>query len=53
MAPKLGDRPVVITEQGRTVERAFDAIGGTINSITAAVVFSYSKPSSYREAAKE
>lgn len=43
---------MVITERGGTVDRAFDAIDGTVDSITATVVISYSKLSSYREAAK-
>jgi hypothetical protein len=53
MVPKLGDRLIVIIEQGGTAERAFNAINGTIDNITTAIVFSYYKPNPCREIAKE
>jgi hypothetical protein len=53
MVPKFGDRLMVIIEQGRTAERAFNAVNGTINNMTTTVVFSYYKPSPCREIAKE
>jgi hypothetical protein len=43
---------MVIIKRGGTVDRAFDAIDGTVNSITATVIISYFKLSSYKEAAK-
>lgn len=53
MAPKFGDRPIVVMEQGGTAEAAFDAVDGTIDSIVKTAVFSYCKPYPYRERAKE
>ena len=53
MAPKLGDRSIVIVEQGGTAEEAFNAINGTIDNITTTIVFSYCKPNTYREITKE
>lgn len=53
MAPKLGDRPIVMIEQGGTAEAAFDAVGGTIDSMTTTAVFSHCKPNSCGETAEE
>ena len=53
MAPKLGDRPIVMIEQGGTAEAAFDAVDGTINSMTTTVVFSHCKPNPCGETAEE
>ncbi len=53
MAPKLRKRPIVMTEQGGTAEAAFDAVDGTIDSITTAAVFSHYKPNPYKETAVE
>jgi hypothetical protein len=44
---------MVMIEQGRTAERAFNAINRTINNITTTIVFSYYKPNPCREIAKE
>ena len=33
MAPKLGDRPIVMIEQGIIATAAFDALNRTIDSI--------------------
>jgi len=33
MVPKFGDRLIVMIEQGGTVERTFNAINGTIDTI--------------------
>lgn len=52
MAPKLGNRSVVMIEQGGIARIAFVSIDGTINSITATVILSYYKLDCYREAAK-
>jgi hypothetical protein len=40
-------------EQGGTAERAFNAINRIIDNMTITIVFSYCKPNSYREIAKE
>jgi hypothetical protein len=53
MVPKLGNRPVVIIEQGGTAKAASNAVDGTINRITTTVVFSYCNPNTCREIAKE
>jgi hypothetical protein len=53
VAPKLGDRPIVMIEQGGTAEEAFNAVDGRIDSITTTVVFSYYESNSYREIAEE
>jgi hypothetical protein len=53
MVPKFRDRQIVIIEQGGTAERAFNATDGTVNNITTTLVFSYYKPNSCREIAKE
>jgi hypothetical protein len=53
MAPKPGDKPIVIIEQGGIAERAFDAVDGIIDSITITVVFYYYKPNYCEEIAKE
>jgi hypothetical protein len=45
MAPKLGDRPNVMIEQGGIAKAAFNAIDGMINSMTKTTVFSHCKPS--------
>jgi hypothetical protein len=53
MVPKFGYRPIIIIEQGETVERAFNAINGTIYNMTTTIVFSYYKPNPCRKIAKE
>jgi hypothetical protein len=53
VAPKLGDRPIVMIEQGGTAEEPLNAVDGTIDSITTTVVFSHCKPNPCREIAKE
>ena len=53
MAPKLGDRPIVIIEHGGTAEAALDAVDGTIDSMTTSAVFSHCKPNPRRETAEE
>ena len=53
MAPKLGDRPVVMIEQGETAKVAFNVVDRTIDSITITMVFSYYKPSPCGEIAEE
>ena len=53
MAPKLRNWSIIIIEQGGIAKMAFDSTDGTIDSITATVIFSYYKLNSYREAAKE
>lgn len=53
MAPKLGDRPIVMIEQGGIAEEAFNAVDGRINSMTTTAVFSYYEPNPYREIAGE
>lgn len=52
VAPKFGNRPIVVIEQGGTAEGGFDAVDGTIDSVTTTVVFSYCKPNPYRKIAK-
>jgi hypothetical protein len=39
VAPKFRDRLIVIIEQGEIAEAAFDAVDGTIDSITKTTVF--------------
>jgi hypothetical protein len=51
--PEIGDRPIVIIEQGGIAKRAFNAIDRTIDKMTTTIVFSYYKPNPYREIAKE
>ncbi|PVH76105.1 vWA-like protein [Cadophora sp. DSE1049] len=46
-APELGDRPIVMIEQGATAEAAFNAVDGTVNNMTTTGVFSYRKPNPY------
>lgn len=53
MAPKLGDRPIVMIEQGGTAEAAFNAVNGTIDSITITAVFSFCKPNPCGETVEE
>jgi hypothetical protein len=53
MVSKFGDRPMVMIEHGRTAERVFNAVDGTIDNMTTTIVFSYCKSSPYREIAKE
>ena len=53
MVPKFRDRPIVIIEHGGTAKRAFNAVDGIIDNMTTIVVFSYCKPNSCREIAKE
>ncbi len=52
-APKFGDRPIVVIEQGGTAERTFNAADRIIDNITTTIVFSYYKLNPYREIAKE
>jgi hypothetical protein len=42
--PKFRDRPMVVIEQGKTAERAFNAINRINNNMTTNLVFSYYKP---------
>jgi hypothetical protein len=44
---------MVVIEQGGIIERAFNAVNGTIGNMTITGVFSYCKPNPYREIAKE
>ncbi len=44
---------MVVTEQGGTAKRTFNAANGTIDNITTTIVFSYYKLNSYREIVKE
>jgi len=53
VAPKLGDRPIVMIEQGVIAIAAFDALNGTINNRAKLEYFSDYKSSPYREIAKE
>jgi hypothetical protein len=53
VAPKLGDRPIVMIEQGVIATAAFDALNGTIDSIAKLQYFSKCKSSPCREIAKE
>ena len=53
MAPKLGDRPIIIIEQGGAAERAFDGVDATIDSITTTMVSSHCKPNPCGEIAEE
>jgi hypothetical protein len=53
VAPKLGDRPIVIIEQGVIATAAFNALNRTINSIAKLEYFSNCKSSPCREIAKE
>jgi hypothetical protein len=47
VAPKLGEQLIVMIEQGGTAEEAFNAVDGTIDSMTKTMVFSHCKPSPY------
>jgi hypothetical protein len=40
VAPKFGDRLIIMIEQGGIAEAAFNVIDGTVNSMTTTVVFS-------------
>jgi len=54
MAPKLGDRPIVMIEQGGTAEYRRHSTPSTgIDSMTTTVVFSYYEPNPYRDIAEE
>jgi riboflavin transporter FmnP len=53
VAPKAGDWPIVIIEQEETAKTAFNAVNGTINSITTIVVYYYYKLNFYGDAARE
>jgi len=53
VAPKPGDRAVVMIEQRETAKAAFDAVDRTVDSITATVFYLFYNLCSYREAAKE
>jgi hypothetical protein len=53
MAPKFGDRLIVLIEQGGTARAALDAADKTIDSIITTVVFSYCQSNPCRKAAKE
>ena len=53
MAPKAGDSLIVIIEQEEAAKATFNAVNGTINSITTIVVYYYYKLNFYGEAARE
>jgi hypothetical protein len=53
MAPKFGDRLIVVIKQREIAKAAFDAIDRTIDSMTKIVVFSRYKPNPCREKLKE
>jgi hypothetical protein len=53
VAPKLGDRLVVMIEQGEITKAAFNAVDKTIDNIIITVLFSHYKPNPYREIAEE
>jgi hypothetical protein len=53
VAPKVGDRPIVIIEQEEVGKAAFNAVDRTINSITIIVVYYYYELNFYGEAARE
>ena len=53
VAPKLGDRPMVIIKQGLIYIAAFDALNRTIDSIAKLQYLSDCKSSPCREIAKE
>ena len=53
MAPKLGDRVVVMIEQGETAKVVFNAVDRTIDSITTSILFSHCKLNPCREIAEE
>jgi hypothetical protein len=53
VAPKFGDRSIVIIEQGGIAEAAFDAVDEMIDSITTTTIFSHCKPYPCGETAKE
>jgi hypothetical protein len=52
VAPKLGDRPIVMIEQGVIAIVAFDALNRTIDSEAKLQYFSDCKSSPRREIAK-
>jgi hypothetical protein len=53
VGPKLEDGQIVMIEQGGIALDAFNAVDGTIDSMTTTAVFSYYEPNPYREIAKE
>ena len=53
MAPKFGERAIVVMKQGGTAEAALDARDRMIDSMTITAVFYYCKPSSCGETAEE
>jgi len=44
---------MIVIKQGGTAKEGFDAVDGTIDSITTTMAFSYCKPNPHREIAKE